>query len=72
MCPRQGPNCAGEVFRNPTAGQPAGDMGHYPAAHTNRSYPANISREDFLDEYQKDVRIECIPCNRGAGNRQDG
>ncbi|MDY7089929.1 MAG: GH-E family nuclease, partial [Actinomycetota bacterium] len=72
MCPRQGPNCAGEVFRNPAAGQPAGDMGHWPDAHTNRSYPANISRADFLDEYQKDVRIECIPCNRGAGNRQDG
>ncbi|MEH1092231.1 LamG-like jellyroll fold domain-containing protein [Micromonospora sp. CPCC 205739] len=72
MCPRQGPNCAGEVFRNPTAGQPAGDMGHWPEAHTNRRYPANITREEFLDEYQKDVRIECIPCNRGAGNRQDG
>ncbi|MEV4627811.1 LamG-like jellyroll fold domain-containing protein [Micromonospora sp. NPDC049523] len=72
MCPRQGPNCVGEVFRNPTAGQPSGDMGHYPTAHTNRLYPEGMSRADFLDEYQKDVRIECIPCNRGAGNRQDG
>ncbi|PZG00164.1 Teneurin-1 [Micromonospora deserti] len=70
MCPRQGPNCVGEVHRNPKPGQHAGDMGHYPIAHTNRWYPND--RAAALDLYNEDIRIECIPCNRGAGNRQDG
>ncbi|MGW3071872.1 polymorphic toxin-type HINT domain-containing protein [Kitasatospora sp. NPDC001132] len=72
MCPRQGPNCAGEVFRNPTGDQVTGDMGHYPTAWSNRQFSPNVKRPEVIDEYQRNVRIECIPCNRGAGNRQDG
>ncbi|GLY01344.1 LamG-like jellyroll fold domain-containing protein [Actinoplanes sp. NBRC 101535] len=70
MCPRQGPNCVGEVFQNPSGDQKTGDLGHYPIAHTNRWYPND--RAKALDLYNQDIRIECIPCNRGAGNRQDG
>ncbi|MFD8319622.1 RHS repeat-associated core domain-containing protein [Kitasatospora purpeofusca] len=72
MCPRQGPNCAGEMFRNPTGDQATGDMGHYPTAWSNRQFSPNVTRAEVIDEYQRNVRIECIPCNRGAGNRQDG
>ncbi|MFE9207576.1 polymorphic toxin-type HINT domain-containing protein [Micromonospora sp. NPDC007230] len=72
MCPRQGPNCVGEVFRNPGPGQQTGDMGHYPDSWSNREFDPRVKRPFVILEYQKRVRIECIPCNRGAGNRQDG
>jgi large repetitive protein len=71
MCPRGGPNCRGEVHRNPTEEQYAGDMGHYPTSHTNRFYPPD-DRTRALEIYREDIRIECIPCNRGDGNRNDG
>jgi hypothetical protein len=71
MCPRDSPNCVGEVHRNPAADQHAGDMGHYPIPHTNRFYPPD-DRAKALEIYREDVRIECIPCNRGGGNRNDG
>ncbi|MFD7719961.1 GH-E family nuclease [Streptomyces sp. NPDC059814] len=75
VCPRQGPNCAGVVGGDPTKGQDRGgqwDGGHYPESWSNRKFPANVTREQVLDNSHTDVRLECVPCNRGAGNREDG
>ncbi|MFD7540923.1 LamG-like jellyroll fold domain-containing protein [Streptomyces sp. NPDC059819] len=72
MCARQGPKCVGEVFRNAVGDQPKGDMGHYPESWSNREFEPNVTREEVLDNNQTGLRIECIPCNRGAGNREDG
>jgi RHS repeat-associated protein len=72
MCPRQGPNCVGEVFRHPTGDQPAADMGHWPQAWSNREFDPNVTREEVIGNGQTGIRVECIPCNRGAGNRMDG
>ncbi|MFG2149532.1 LamG-like jellyroll fold domain-containing protein [Streptomyces sp. NPDC048696] len=72
MCARQGPNCVGEVFRNAVGDQPKADIGHYPTSWSNREFAPNVTREEVLDNNQTGLRIECIPCNRGAGNREDG
>lgn len=72
LCPRGGPNCVGEVFQEPGDGQQTGDMGHWPESWSNRQFSPDVTREQVIDNYQQGVRIECIPCNRGAGNMQDG
>ncbi|MGW7363622.1 LamG-like jellyroll fold domain-containing protein [Streptomyces sp. NPDC054841] len=75
LCERRGPKCVGVVFGNPHNGDGrAGewDGGHFPESWTNRKFPSGTSREEVIDDYQRGVRVECIPCNRGAGNREDG
>lgn len=75
VCPGQGPNCVGVVGGDPTKGQDRGgqwDGGHYPESWPNRKFPANVTREQALNNHNTDVRLECVPCNRGAGNREDG
>jgi hypothetical protein len=72
MCARQGPNCVGEVFRNPTGDQPGADIGHFPTSWSNREFDPDVARGDVIANNQTGLRIECIPCNRGAGNREDG
>ncbi|MFI6951763.1 Hint domain-containing protein [Streptomyces sp. NPDC050422] len=75
VCPRQGPNCAGVVGGDPTKGEDRRgnwDGGHYPESWSNRKFPVGVSRDDVINNYNTDVRLECVPCNRGAGNREDG
>jgi hypothetical protein len=47
-------------------------MGHWPQAWSNREFEPNVSRGDVIENGQTGIRVECIPCNRGAGNRLDG
>jgi hypothetical protein len=75
VCSRQGPNCEGVVLGNPHNNEPREgrwDGGHYPDSWSKRKFSPDVTREEVLDNYNENVQLECVPCNRGAGNRQDG
>ena len=37
---------------------------------TKRQFPANVTRKEVLNNYQKGTRLECPSCNRRWGNRR--
>ncbi|MFJ6267118.1 GH-E family nuclease [Lysinibacillus xylanilyticus] len=65
------PTCKDEVKVEPFSGEKRDwDIDHVPA-WTNREFPANVTRKEVLDNYQKGTRLECPSCNRSGGNRRD-
>lgn len=43
------------------------DMSHNPS-WTNREFPADVTREEVINNYNTGVMLECPTCNRSAGN----
>ncbi len=65
------PTCTAEVTVAPFSGKPRDwDVSHDPS-WTKREFPANATRQQVLDDYQKGTGLECPGCNRGRGDRDE-
>ncbi|BCW43991.1 hypothetical protein StoSoilB5_11750 [Arthrobacter sp. StoSoilB5] len=61
-------SCGAEVKVAPGSGAKRDwDMSHNPS-RTNRGFESPFSRQYIIDNYNSDVILECIACNRSGGN----
>ena len=65
------PTCKEEVKVKPFSGEKRDWHVDHKPAWTNRVFPANVTRKEVLDNYQKGTRLECPSCNIRGGNRRD-
>ena len=65
------PTCGIEVEVPPNSGTPRDWDGSHNPSWTNREFPPDVTRQEVLDNYNEGVSLECQPCNRGGGNRDE-
>jgi RHS repeat-associated protein len=61
------PTCTKEVNVPPNSGKSRDWDGSHNPSWSNREFPADASRKDVLDNYNKGVSLECPSCNRSGG-----
>src|SRR5262249_18993633 len=65
------PSCGKEVTVAPGSGLPRDwDLSHNPS-WTNREFPADVTRQQVLNNYNRGVGLEWPSCNRAGGNRDE-
>jgi HNH/ENDO VII superfamily nuclease with conserved GHE residues len=62
------PTCKNEVHVPAGSETPRDwDVSHQPS-WTNREFPADVTRDQVIDNYQQGTSLECPGCNRSRGN----